>query len=377
MKTSTIIAILASLSTINVSAQSGRKPEPGASPTPAAAEKQVPEYSESGPQQKRTIYRRPARRNTVPVPNARKASENVPTVPGEDVERVETNLITIPVSVFDRNGVYVSGLQQQDFKIYEDGVEQNIEYFGTSEKPFTVLLLLDTSLSTEYRIEEIQQAAAAFVELLKPQDKVIVIEFDGNVNLLTDATGDRAKINKAIRKADFGFGTSLYDAVEQSFQKRLSKIPGRKAIVLFTDGVDTTSTKAGYDSTLALAEEADTLVFPVYYNTFNDNQQGGYRPLPDEIMDPRGTTAEEYALGKQYLEDLAAYTGGRVFRPEATQGGLMRAFEGVAEELRRQYSIGYIPKADAKPGDRKQIKVRVNRPNLAIRARDSYVVGSN
>ena len=89
-----------------------------------------------------------------------------------------------------------------------------------------------------------------------------------------------------------------------------------------------------------------------------------------------GSTAREYALGKKYLEELAAYTGGRVFRPEATPGGLTTAFEGIAEELRRQYSIGYIPSEDGKPGQRKQIKVRVNRPNLVLRARDSYIVGT-
>ena len=91
----------------------------------------------------------------------------------------------------------------------------------------------------------------------------------------------------------------------------------------------------------------------------------------------RGTSAEEYALGRKYLEELADVTGGRVFRPEATPGGLDAAFEGIAEELRRQYNIGYIPKKEGQPGQRKQIKVRVDRPNLVLRARDSYIVGAN
>ncbi|HEY0659403.1 MAG TPA: hypothetical protein VGD05_13050, partial [Pyrinomonadaceae bacterium] len=89
-----------------------------------------------------------------------------------------------------------------------------------------------------------------------------------------------------------------------------------------------------------------------------------------------GTTAGEYALGKQYLEELAENTGGRVFRPEATAGGLTAAFEGIAEELRRQYNIGYYPQEESRIGQRKQIKVRVNRPNLVIRSRDSYIVGA-
>jgi Ca-activated chloride channel family protein len=90
----------------------------------------------------------------------------------------------------------------------------------------------------------------------------------------------------------------------------------------------------------------------------------------------RGASAEEYALGRKYLEDLAGITGGRVFRPDSTPGGLTAAFEGIAEELRRQYNIGYVPKNEGKPGQRKQIRVRVDRPNLAVRARDSYVVGA-
>ena len=201
----------------------------------------------------------------------------------------------------------------------------------------------------------------------------MVIEFDGNVQVLAEATGDRPTIYKAIRKADFGGGTALYDAVSFSLSRRLNAISGRKAIVLFTDGVDTQSSKANYDSTLAMAEEADSLIFPIYYNTFQKTRLGA---LDVWGPPPPGTTAREYAVGKKYLEELAAYTGGRIFRPEATPGGLTAAFEGIAEELRRQYNIGYIPIEDGKPGQRKQIKVRVNRPNLALRARDSYIVGS-
>ncbi len=205
----------------------------------------------------------------------------------------------------------------------------------------------------------------------------MVIEFDENVHVLTEVTRDRMRIYKAIERADFGGGTSLYDAVQFSLGKRLNRIEGRKAIVLFTDGVDTTSSKSSYDSTLAMAEEADALVFPIYYNTFSRNISGGGFPFPGgRIMSPRGTRAQDYALGKKYLDELAEYTGGRVFRPEATPGGLTAAFEGIAEELRRQYNIGYVPTDTGKPGQRKQIKVRVNRPNLVLRARDSYIVGS-
>jgi Ca-activated chloride channel family protein len=361
-------------------AQSGRRViQPAASPTPIAVANDPSQYSESKPRGTRT-YRR------IQPPSSEKAvnptaSSAAPASTDESAEvvRVETNLITIPVSVFDRDGLYVAGLRQQDFKVFEDGKEEDIAYFGRTDKPFTVALLLDTSPSTEYKIDEIHRAAEAFVDQLGPQDSVMVIEFNSSVKVQTPATKDRDAIYKAIRRAKFGDGTSLYNAVDEALRKQLSKIEGRKAVVLFTDGVDTTSRKNSYDSTVNYAEESDSLIFPIYYNTFMDNRMRTTPGFPDIFGGPmivRGQSPEEYALGKKYLEDLADVTGGRVFRPESTPGGLTAAFEGIAEELRRQYSLGYVPKDEGKPGQRKQIKVRVNRPNLIIRARDSYIVGS-
>ncbi len=372
-------------------AQSGRRIITAA-PTPQPnIENEDKDYSESAPRKPITIYRPSSKKE-----NKSKKDSKSPTNPPEisdtdeiaadgDVVKVETKLVTIPVSVFDRNGLYIPNLRQSDFKIFEDGKEQEIAYFGTTDKPFTVILLLDTSPSTAYKIEEIQAAAIAFTNQLKPQDNVMVIEFDAGVHVLSDVTNNRQKIYKAIRRADFGNGTSLYEAVDSSLRKRLSKIEGRKAIVLFTDGVDTTSDKATYDSTIAEAEEADALIFPIYYNTFLSNRNigsggvmGSSIPFPDDkVTSPLGSSSREYALGKQYLEDLSAVTGGRVFRPESTPGGLIAAFEGIAEELRRQYNLGYYPKDEGQAGQRKIIKVRVERPNLVIRSRDSYIVGEN
>ncbi len=373
---------------IVATAQSGRKAT--ATPTPYVEVTQDADYSESAPNKPRSIYISPSTREkkdkklkneTKPQTPTTNATQTVDAIADDgDVVKVETNLITIPVSVYDRNGLYIPNLRQTDFKIFEDGAEQEIAYFGTSEKPFTVILLIDTSPSTAYKIEEIQSAATAFVNQLKPQDNVMVIEFDANVHVLTEATNDRQKIYKAIRRADFGDGTSLYDAVDFSLRKRLGKIEGRKAIVLFTDGVDTASYKNDYDSTIKDAEESESLIFPIYYNTFFDNRGGGMSsPFPSlgGISSSRGTTSGEYALGRKYLEELSASTGGRVFRPEATPGGLTAAFEGIAEELRRQYNIGYYPQTVAKAGQRKQIKVRLNRPNVVVRARESYIVGAN
>jgi Ca-activated chloride channel homolog len=384
-KLAILLAVILAASSFAASQAARRTPQP--TPTPAATP--APGYSESTPlpRRERHTERFPGIGTDVRAPIARPTPTPVvvrtPAASGdEDTVRVETNLITIPVSVYDRAGLYIANLKQENFKIFEDGKEQTIEYFGSSEKPFTVILLIDTSPSTEYDIDEIRAGAIAFVDLLKPQDSVMVIEFDGNPHVLTKPTNDRQKIIKAINKADFGSGTALYDAVDLSLRRWMNTIQGRKAIVLFTDGVDTQSSKARYDTTVDLAEESDTLIFPVYYDNFSKqpaNQPGG---LPNDEDDPRanrlplGQSKAEYELGKRYLEDLARYTGGRVFQPEKTPGGLKAAFEGIAEELRRQYNIGYTPTDEAKPGTRKQIRVRVDRPNLIVRARDSYIVGS-
>jgi Ca-activated chloride channel family protein len=383
-----VIAVLFALSSVCLaSAQSGRRQTVKPTPSPVAVRQNDPAgYSESKPQPGRAA--RISERfpgigdgSVVKAPPVQTGG----TKAGDDDEvlRIETNLITIPVSVFDRNGLYIPGLRQKDFKVFEDGVEQDIAYFGTSDKPVTVALLLDTSPSTEYKIDEIHRAAESFVEQLGPQDSVVVIEFNSSVKVQTEATTDREKIVKAIYKAKFGDGTSLYNAVDEALRKQLSNISGRKAVVLFTDGVDTTSRKNSYDSTLSYAEESDSLVFPIYYNTFLDNSFGGILGGVNGGMIPqqtrnmgRGSSAEEYALGRRYLQDLADATGGRVFRPESTPGGLDAAFQGIAEELRRQYNIGYVPKDEGRVGQRKIIKVRVDRPNLIIRARDSYVVGT-
>jgi len=232
-----LIAIFASVGF----AQSGRRI--AATPTPIVKTEAPDSYSETKPNPQRpprvfSSIRSTTNDAAIPKNDSTQAAGT----PVEDAElaiKVDTNLITIPVSVFDRNGLYIPNIQQNEFKIFEDGVEQEIAYFGTSDKPFSVVILLDVSYSTHYRIDEIKDAAKAFVDQLKPQDRVMVIEFSESVRVRTEFTSDRKEIYKAIDKADFGAGTSLYEAVDISLRKQLAKVEGRKAVVLFTDGVDT------------------------------------------------------------------------------------------------------------------------------------------
>ncbi|MCA1638811.1 MAG: VWA domain-containing protein, partial [Acidobacteria bacterium] len=360
MKKITIVSLVILVLVAAISAQSGRRvkstlTQPSMPQVQITQDQQETEdsvgYSESAPNAPRSISAR-TRNNKKSKKDTQKetksptqATETAKTIPAnsdEEIVKVETNLVLIPISVFDRNGLYIPNLRQSDFKIFEDGVEQEIAYFGISDKLFTVVLLIDVSPSTAYKIDDIQQAAITFVDQLKPQDSVMVIQFDARVSVLVEITNDRQKIYKAIRRTGFGDGTSLYDAVDTSLGKRLDKIEGRKAIVLFTDGVDTTSSRASYESTVRDAEESEVMIFPIYYNTFLSNRgigTGRVLSTPPTLGIPfpgggrsKGISSAEYSRGRAYLTELAAATGGRVFRPESTPGGLTAAFEGIAEE---------------------------------------------
>jgi VWFA-related protein len=312
--------------------------------------------------------------------------------------RIDTNFVTVPVSVLDRNGRFIPGLQKTDFHVFEEGVEQPIAYFEPTEKPFTVALLLDTSASTRFHLWEIKEAAIAFAKQLRPQDKVLVVTFNDEVLLLTEATNDQDTISTVIDvNANTGQSTRLYDAVNLVINERLNKIQGRKAIVLFTDGVDTSSYLATYDSSLREAEELDALVYPIQYDTTDYmramqgagasvttvtsgsgwpfpgrttsrviyGSSGNASPLP-------GSTQADYNRADRYLQGMADKTGGRIYQAN-DPSQLAQAFKSIAEELGRQYSIGYYPQAgNGQDEGRRAIKVSVNKPNVAVRARTGY-----
>ncbi|HEY0004914.1 MAG TPA: VWA domain-containing protein [Pyrinomonadaceae bacterium] len=331
------------------------------------------------------------------------ASNEPEEIGADEVLRVNTTLVTIPVSVMDRNGRYIPNLRKEDFRIYEDGVEQQVAYFASMEKPFTVALVIDTSGSTRNRIDEIQDAAIAFVDQLRPEDRVLVVSFNDEISILSEATNDRNALRNAIRRTSPGDGTRLYDTLDMLIHQRLNRIQGRKAIVLFTDGVDTTSKRATYESTVRDAEELDALIYPVQYDTYDDlngGSSGSSSPLPNiNLPFPLpgigsiifggghrrrggntgggviGSSRADYARADAYLNDLSTKTGARLYHAETT-GNLRQTFALVAEELRRQYSLGYYPKSPGQTGQRRSLRVRVNRPELAVRARDSYIVGS-
>jgi len=336
------------------------------------------------------------------------ASPNAVADPGPeevgegDIVRVNTNLVTVPVSVLDRQGRFIPNLKREDFSIFENGVEQSVAYFEPSEKPFTVALVLDTSASTHFHLWEIKEAAIAFAKQLRPQDRVLVVSFNDEVLLLTEATNNLGVVETVIEEnANTGNSTRLYDAVDLTIRERLNKIKGRKAIVLFTDGVDTSSQQATYQGTLRQAEELDALIYPIQYDTsdylkamqgaangtitvtttnrglFGTTSSTQTYNLPGSGAPIPGSTKADYDRADHYLHALADKTGGRVYEANDTRQ-LADAFTRIAEELRRQYSLGYYPKTDNADGnERRDIRVKVSQPNLAVKARASYLKPAN
>ncbi|MDQ2974592.1 MAG: VWA domain-containing protein [Acidobacteriota bacterium] len=169
-------------------------------------------------------------------------------------------------------GAYIPDLRQNEFSIQEDGAKQEVAFFATVSAPFHVILLLDTSGSTQQKLGVIQQAAVAFVEQMQRGDRVKVISFDDKVRELNEFTNDRAALKQAIYKTTSGEGTKLYDAFELALSS-IRTIPGRRAIVLFSDGVDWHSDAGTLDGTLHFLDEEGVIVYPIRYETRQETER--------------------------------------------------------------------------------------------------------
>lgn len=298
---------------------------------------------------------------------------------GEDeVVRVDTVLVSLPVIVSDREGRYIPDLRQEDFQILEDGVEQQIAHFATAEAPFTVALMLDTSGSARLRLPEMQEAAASFVDGLRPGDRVALISFGEKVELLAGPTNDRELLRRAIKSVPLGNSTPLYDAVDFVLRRVFDGVEGRKAVVLLSDGLDNGSTAADYAGNMRDAEESEVLMYPVQYDPFVDETRVVTTSLnraPEvrrEKVYPPGFNSKDYEKAGRYMRDMALRTGGNYYHADGA-ATVKRAFARIAEELRFQYSLGYYPKAAPEPSRRRAIRVKVRNTKLTARTRSSYI----
>src|SRR5213080_3478167 len=188
--------------------------------------------------------------------------------PDQDIERlkIDTNLVTVPVIASSRTGTYIADLKKEEFKLSEDGVPQEIAFLASVDAPFHVVLLLDTSNSTEEKLPLIQHAAIAFLEQLAPKDQVKVISFDGELHDWNDFTSDKAALRNAISQTKTGNATRVYDAVQLALNS-LRSIQGRKAIVIFTDGMDWHSETSSFNSTIKDLDESGVIVYPIRFDT--------------------------------------------------------------------------------------------------------------
>ena len=310
--------------------------------------------------------------------------------------RVAVEMVSLPVVVTTRDGKRITDLKREDFQVYEDGVPQEIAGFAATDEPITVVLAIDTSGSTEEMLARMQNEAIRFVNQLHPDDSVAIMSFAQDVNLLEDFSIDRDRNAYGIKETRSGGWTVLYEAVWLALEEVLKPVQERKALVLFTDGVDTASRKASEKDTLELAKESYATIYSVYFDTERDmytrgmrgtrptvggmpvpgGYPGGYPPMGSPmppVMMPggRGTTHGEYMLGHNYLKQLSDYSGGIVVDAN-TVNDLTPAFDQIAKELASQYSIGYYSSNPKHDGKFRKVEVKLRKPDLVARTKKGY-----
>lgn len=303
----------------------------------------------------------------------------------DQIIRVRVDMVSLPVVVTTREGRRVVDLSKEDFQVFQDGIEQEIAGFSGTDEPLAVALMLDTSGSTEKELARIQNAAIDFTRELHPDDEVAVLSFSNEVVLQQDFSIDRRKNEYGIKKTRPGGSTVLYEAVWLALEEVLKPKIERKALVIFSDGVDTGSARAHRQETIDLAKETRATIYSVFYDTSRtlyrtgSGMPGGvpgqtfppiisFPPYPGPGSSPR-TTPAEAERGRRYLQELAEFSGGLVFDGK---DDLRYAFEQVAKELASQYSIGYYPSNLKGDGKFRKIQVKVKRPGLVARTKAGF-----
>jgi Ca-activated chloride channel family protein len=328
--------------------------------------------------------------------------------------RLKTDLVTVIASVSGANTGTLKSLKADDFSIFEDGVKQRIAHFAATDVPISLLLLLDISGSTHDDIELIKRAARNFLGELRFDDRVGVIVFSREVEMIAEFSDPRAAVASAIegvaseegedgQRFTTKTGTSFYDALYLAVEESpLKSAEGRKAIVCMSDGVDSTS-KMKFSDIAPLAEKSEASLFFLELNTEDATLKGLLKPKvdpnyinfspgqidryyaendPDSLQRfrPRETLSPEtireintglYKLSRRELRSLGDRTGGRVYPVRSLQD-LAGVYKQVGDELRSQYSIGYYPTNKSRDGAWRSIKVATRAPGATVRARTGY-----
>jgi len=258
------------------------------------------------------------------------------TVDDEDVVRVRTEEVLLPISVLDEAGRPVVGLEEEDFLVYDNGVRQQITSFNRRRVPANIVLLLDASGSVFSQMRFIRAAARRFVQGLSIEDRVAVVQFADRVEVIQEWTQDRAAVEQAIAwRYRPGERTTLYDGLRRVALDLLPRVEGRRVVILLTDGIDTVSgTRA--DEALAALRQVEAVVYVI---SLTERLRREYRLAPG---------AERVVSGAEaFLERVAMETGGRTIYPLGDDD-LEQAYGAIAEELRTQYILTYKPQPRAR-----------------------------
>ena len=271
--------------------------------------------------------------------------------------RTGIDLVSLNVTVSEGQH-FVTDLEQENFNVYEDGVQQNVTFFNKTNLPVALAVLLDTSASMDTKLPTAQEAAIGFAKRLRKQDLAEVIDFDNRVSVLQPFTNSSQELEQAIRRTSAGGSTSLYNAVyialkdlKKAVAKNAEEIR-RQAIIVLSDGEDTSSLLP-FEEVLDLAKRSETAIYTI---GLRDNESGGSKLFKEA----------EFVL-KQFSQE----TGGRSFFPNQVSD-LTNVYGQIADELSSQYTLGYSSKNPKKDGAWRRLVVRVNRPNNVARTKQGY-----
>jgi Ca-activated chloride channel homolog len=302
----------------------------------------------------------------------------------DDVIKFDSSIVPLNVGVVNLRGESILNLNKDDFSIYEDGVKQTISRFEPTVAPFSVVMILDMSGSTLGFRETIRQSAFRFVDALQPDDRVAVIEFYDKVNLRNDFTTDRRIIANSIAVSNGRGKTQLYKALTMAMQKLSNEGKRRKAIIVLTDGIDSTVRDKDRNILQKISEpQMLTTIKPETSEDLNrvlnqaDNQGVTIYPLalptgdPTKLADPSPIQFAMFEAARSRLQILAKRSGGTLNTINRLEE-MGRLYASVAADLRTLYTIEYQPSDINKDGKWRSIKIEVNNPNFIARTRQGY-----
>jgi VWFA-related protein len=289
--------------------------------------------------------------------------------PGSIVSSVAPQLMRFNASVTDRRGRAIPGMRETDFTVFENGVERRVTNVSPANEPFNLVLLLDVSGSVEERMDFIRKAARDFLKTASPQDRISIISFRDDIQVISDFTTDRAMLSRKLDEIDAGGGTALYDALGYILTQPVKQLRGeRTAVVVMSDGDDNKSFLP-FPAILEALAESGALIYPLYVPSGLIPE--GSVPKPQVTIDPLRTRYLTLTTrADQEGRKLAAASGG-VYYPIRRIEDLQRAYDDVVLQLRTAYTITYASNSVSSNAPR--IRLRTNRDGASVRL--SPVVG--